>query len=277
MSYPKNNWLNRKRWALIAILIGTVAGLGSALICIVWNLVIFGFNIMYIVSPLIAGFAETFIARRKYGKSTGAISALITFILINVYGWLFPGIFIPKEPVTLSIITLIAIGLMIQAAFPIMVNYILFVVVVGIFIRLIALPARILGRTQQIESRVLSQSDKISIPWVDDPLVSIPEPDGKKIERYVGLVTGEAVAKEREINGMFNKLLKMIQPKKLDDLHLIDAREAAITRMLETAQILGADGVVEVLIDHISIGGLQGFATIVTATGTAVIYEEKTV
>ena len=65
MSYPNNKWLNRKRWALIAIIVGTVAGLGSALICIVWNLVIFGFNIMYIVSPLIAGFAETFIARRK--------------------------------------------------------------------------------------------------------------------------------------------------------------------------------------------------------------------
>jgi len=151
MSSLNNNSWYVKRWALIAILIGTVAGLGSAVLCVVWNLVIFGFNIMYIISPLIAGFAETFIARRKYGKSTGAISALITFILINAYGWLAPGWFYPKEPVSLSIITIIAIGLMIQAAFPILINYILFVVVVGIFIRMVALPAKILGRAQKVE------------------------------------------------------------------------------------------------------------------------------
>lgn len=273
MSSLNNNSLYVRRWALIAILIGTIAGLGSAVICIVWNLVIFGFNIMYIISPLIAGFAETFVARRKYGRSTGALSALITFILINAYGWLAPGFLIPKEPVSLSIITIIAIGLMIQAAFPILINYILFVFLVGILIRLIDLPARLLGRAQKGGSQALTQSDKISIQGVEEPLVSIPGVDGKKIDRYVGLVTGEAVAKEKEITGRFNKLLKMIQPKKLDDLHLIEAREAAITRMLENAQTQGADSVVEILIDHVSIGGLQGFATIVTATGTAVVYE----
>lgn len=274
MSSLNNNSWYVKRWALIAILIGTVAGLGSAVLCVVWNLVIFGFNIMYIISPLIAGFAETFMARRKYGKSTGAISALITFILINAYGWLAPGWFHPKEPVSLSIITIIAIGLMIQAAFPILINYILFVVVVGIFIRMIALPAKILGRAQKVEGGMaISQSDKISVPGLEEPLVSVPDPDGKKIERYVGLVTGDAVAKEKEIKGRFNKILKMIQPRKLDDLHLIDARETAVSRMLENARNLGADSVVEILIDHVSIGGLQGFATIVTATGTAVVYE----
>jgi len=80
----------------------------------------------------------------------------------------------------------------------------------------------------------ISQSDKISVPGLEEPLVSVPDPDGKKIERYVGLVTGEAVAKEKEIKGRFNKILKMIQPRKLDDLHLIDARETAVSRMLET-------------------------------------------
>ena len=45
---------------------------------------------MYITSPLMAGFVETIIARNKYGKSTGAISAILTFILINLWGWFFP-------------------------------------------------------------------------------------------------------------------------------------------------------------------------------------------
>ena len=40
--------------------------------------------------------------------------------------------------------------------------------------------------------------------------------------------------------------------------------------MLENAESMGANAVVEVLIDYVSMGGLQGSATIVTATGTAV-------
>lgn len=87
----KNN-LVEKRWAIIAVLIGTGVGFLSAVICVKWHLVIFGFNILFIVSPLIAGFVETFIARRMYGKSTGAISALLIFIIINAYAWLFPKI-----------------------------------------------------------------------------------------------------------------------------------------------------------------------------------------
>ena len=51
----KKNFFIEKRWALIAIVLGVLLGFGSAIICIAWNLVIFGFNIMYIVSPLIAG------------------------------------------------------------------------------------------------------------------------------------------------------------------------------------------------------------------------------
>ena len=90
--------LIEKRWALVAIFLGILVGFVSAYLCIIWHLVIFGFNIMYIVSPLMAGVVETVIARRKYGKSTGAISALLTFLLINIYGWFFPGYIFPKEP-----------------------------------------------------------------------------------------------------------------------------------------------------------------------------------
>lgn len=274
MPYLNGNTLYERRWALIAIFIGTVAGLGSAILCIAWNLVIFGFNIMYIVSPLLAGFIETFIGTRKYGKSTGAISALITFILINAWGWLSPGFYFPKEPVTLSVITIIAIGLMIQAAFPIFVNYILFVVVVGVFIRFMRLPARILGLNLKTgEEQEWSQADEISVDGLTEPLISVSEVEGKKIGRYIGLVTGDAVTKEEEVESTLEKLLNVIQPRKLGDLHLSDARNLAVSRMLENGQELGADHVIEVLIDYVTIGGLQGSATIVTATGTAVSYE----
>jgi uncharacterized protein YbjQ (UPF0145 family) len=268
-----NNYFFEKRWALAAITIGFLVGFFSAYLCIIWHLVIFGFNIMYIVSPLLAGLVETIIARRKYGKSTGAISALLTFILINIYGWFLPGTFVDptKEPASLSLITLIAIGLTIQAAFPILVNYILFVVIVGIFVRLISLPSRIAGRAKKKEDQELVRGEEIIFEGLTEPLVSTPDLEGENISDYVGMVTGEAIAEEKESQGVLNKILKMVQPLELEDLNLIDAREQAVARMVENAESLGATTVVEILIDYVSVGGLQGSATIVTATGTAVI------
>lgn len=78
--------LVKNSWGYAAILIGALIGFISALLCVYFNLVIFGFNIMFIVSPLIAGFTESYITRKKHGKSTGAISALLIFIIINIYG-----------------------------------------------------------------------------------------------------------------------------------------------------------------------------------------------
>ncbi len=135
MLASRRKFLIEKRWAIAAIVIGFLVGFSSAVICVVFHLIIFGFNIMYILSPLSAGLVETIIARRKYGRSTGAISALLTFLVINIYGWFFPGWHYPKAPVTLSFITLIAIVLTIDAAFPIFTRYVLIVVVLGSLIR----------------------------------------------------------------------------------------------------------------------------------------------
>lgn len=276
MSPFNENPLIAKRWAIIAVLLGILVGFVSAILCIIWHLVIFGFNIMYIVSPLLAGVVETFVARKKYGRSTGAISALLTFILINIYGWFLPGYFLDptKEPATLSFITIIAIILTLQAAFPILINYVLFVVVVGIFVKLMSLPAKIMGKTEEITgSRELVKSDFISVDDLAVPMVSRSDTDERNIKSHIGLVTGEAVAQEKLVEGRFSKLMKLIRPVELDDIYLSDARELALSRMMDKAKSLGANGVSDVSIDFVSMGGFQGSATIVTATGTAIIYE----
>ena len=278
------NTLYEKRWALAAIFLGIIVGFVSAYLCIIWHLVIFGFNIMYIVSPLAAGFVETVIARRKYGKSTGAISALSTFLLINIYGWFLPGTLVQpnKEPATLSLITIIAIILTIQAAFPILMNYILTVTVVGIARNIIGflvfLPSRIRRRprkTDVVEQISGPTDDEIFLDGLDVPLLSVPQVAEGKIKTNVGLVTGEAVAEENEVTGRLEKLTNIIEPKGLDDFNFADARKTAIARMFENAKTIGADGVIDVLIDYVTMGGIAGGALLVTATGTAVIYEEK--
>jgi uncharacterized protein YbjQ (UPF0145 family) len=274
-----NNSLIEKRWAIIAIFMGIIVGFFSAFLCVRYNLVIFGFNIMYIISPLMAGFVETIIARRKYGKSTGAISAILTFILINLWGWFFLGI-VTNDPVAFNLITIIAIVLTIQAAFPILMNYVLFVIGLSIVRKiietLIYIPSKIQRKPPEVEVENevnLPSADETFLDELTIPLVSIPQMENGKIKSTVGLVTGDAIAKEKETQGLLSKLTSIIQPIKMEDIYLGDARKDAISRMLENAKLIGANTVVEVMVGYVSIGGLQGNAFIVTATGTAVIYE----
>ncbi len=276
------NSIYEKRWGIIAILLGILVGFVSAFLCILWHLVIFGFNIMYIISPLMAGVVETVIARRKYGRSTGAISALATFLLINIYGWFLPGSIIDptKEPATLSFITIIAIVLTIQAAFPIFMNYLLFVVGISIIRRIIGalifLPSRIRGRPMKSEVKGEINGGSAEENFLNEltvPLVSLPNLGKGKIKKNIGLVTGEAIAQENEEEGLVNKLANILEPTLLEDMNLGDARKEAMSRMLENAKLMGANTVMEVIIDYVSMGGLQGSVLIVTATGTAVIYE----
>ncbi len=268
-----------KRWGIIAITLGILVGAFSAYICIKYNLVIFGFNIMYILSPLAAGFVETVIARRKYGKSTGAISALITFILINIWGWFILG-YITNNPTTFNLITLIAIILTIQAAFPIFMNYVLFVVVISIVRKVIGflvyLPSKIQGKPQRVEENmeVYGPSvDEIFLEGLEIPLVSVPNTPIGKIKTNIGIVTGEAIAEEKEAKNLISKLTNMIEPTQIGDIYLGEAKKVALNKMLQSAKALGANTVIEVLIDYVSVGGFQGNAFIVTATGTAVLYE----
>lgn len=270
------NYFIEKRWAFASILIGTGIGFLSAVICVMADLVIFGFNIMFIVSPLIAGFVETFIARRMYGKSTGAISALLIFIIINAYSWLFP-----QDPIVINLFTLGGLALMIQAAFPILINYILFVVFLGALTYAIGYLGNLLSKaTDKIrkktpENEVVEETIDMNLKnMIDDleiPIVSIPHMTGGKITKHIGIVTGEAMVREKESGVVF----KLANQARLDNMHMDDAKNTAILRMLENAHNMGANTVIEVLIDYNSIGGLKGNALIVTATGTAVVYQQE--
>jgi uncharacterized protein YbjQ (UPF0145 family) len=272
-------FLKDKRWAFFAIFIGFAAGFLSALICVVWELKVFGFNILFIVSPLIAGFVETYIARRTYGKSTGAISALLIFIFINAYAWIFP-----QDPIVLNFFTLGGLALMIQAAFPILINYLLFVVFLGVLTYAIGYVGNLLSKAankvrrktpdSELTGGLEDESNLLKSPqlsFLDDlevPLVSLPHMDGGKITKHMGMVIGEAMVNENSGNTS-----KLSTKPQLDGQSLNEAKEAAILQMLDNAYKLGANSVVEVLIDYNSIGGLKGSSIIVTATGTAVVYQ----
>jgi uncharacterized protein YbjQ (UPF0145 family) len=171
---------------------------------------------------------------------------------------------------------------MIQAAFPILINYILFVVFLGTITWVIGylgdflskMTDKIIRRSPEDESDEGAEADQeTAVPdfldTLETPILTIPYVGEGKIVKHLGMVVGEAVLGEKASKG----ISKMVSQDKVEDMELKKARERAIANLLKDAEKIGGNTVIEVLIDYNSIGGLSGSATIVTATGTAVVYE----
>jgi hypothetical protein len=113
-------------YAVLSVAIGTGSGLLVYGFFLYFNIAIFGWNLGLIFAPLAAGYVETIIANRTIGENIGAISAFILFIDTTFYS------FILKNP-TLgwNIITAGSIVVILQAAFPTLINYLLLLVIGG--------------------------------------------------------------------------------------------------------------------------------------------------
>ncbi|WP_424355532.1 heavy metal-binding domain-containing protein [Methanobacterium sp. MBAC-LM] len=262
------NSIIAKRWGILAVIIGTTLGFISAVICVYANLVIFGFNIMFIISPLIAGFSEAYVAQKKYGRSTGAISALLIFIIINIYGWFFP-----KNPITLNLFTLGGIALTIQAAVPILVNYLLFVVFLGTITYVIGLVGNLISKLLGKEIEEIETPKTADLPKLDLLFATTTNLNGKKIVKELGLITGEAILKEEKDEN--SSRLEKIASKNGSNIEykIGVVRNNALQNLESEAKKLGANGILGVNIDYRSVGGIKGSTVIVTATGSAVLYE----
>ena len=115
------------REAIVCIAFGTGLGLITYGFFLYFHIAIFGWNLGLIFAPLVAGYAETILANKIIGEDIGAISAFILFIDTTFYS------FILKNPTLgFNIITIGSIAVILQAAFPTLVNYIILVCVFGI-------------------------------------------------------------------------------------------------------------------------------------------------
>ena len=123
----KQHDLKYNRKAIISVAIGTGIGLLVYIIFLYFHIDIYGWNLGLIFAPLAAGYAETIVANYLLGENIGAISAFILFIDTIIYS------FILKNPTLgFNFITAGSIIVILQAAFPTLINYILLVVVGGI-------------------------------------------------------------------------------------------------------------------------------------------------
>ncbi|MDO5848891.1 MAG: heavy metal-binding domain-containing protein [Methanobrevibacter sp.] len=113
--------------AAVFIAIGTLSGILTYQFFLYFNIAIFGWNLGLLFAPLVAGYVETYLALKFLHESIGAISAFILFIVTVIYGFI---LFNPT--LGFNVITVGSALVILQAALPTLINYILIVVILGI-------------------------------------------------------------------------------------------------------------------------------------------------
>lgn len=111
------------REAILCISIGTLLGVVVNQIFLYFKIAIFGWNLGLIFAPLTAGYAETIAADKIIGEHTGAISAFILFVYTTFYSFI-----LKNTTLGFNIITLVSIAVILQSAFPTLVNYLIFTI-----------------------------------------------------------------------------------------------------------------------------------------------------
>lgn len=103
-----------------------------------------------------------------------------------------------------------------------------------------------------------------------------PTIEGKKIVRYLGLVSGQAILGANIFKDFFASIRDIVGGRSAAyEKELRKAQEIAVEEMKEQARALGGNAVVGVDLDYESIGvGSSGNMLMVSASGTAVVLEK---
>ncbi|RJX17582.1 MAG: hypothetical protein C4570_07990 [Ammonifex sp.] len=101
-----------------------------------------------------------------------------------------------------------------------------------------------------------------------------PNIEGKKIVKYLGLVTGEAILGANIFKDFFASIRDIVGGRSgaYED-ELRKAKDIAIEEMVQQAKTLGANAILAVDLDYETIGSTGGSMLMVSASGTAVVYE----
>lgn len=98
--------------------------------------------------------------------------------------------------------------------------------------------------------------------------------EGAKINRYLGVITGEAILGANIFRDIFASVRDIVGGRSASyERELGKAREIALAELEDWAEELGANAIVGVDIDYESFGQSNGMM-MVSATGTAVILEK---
>jgi len=99
--------------------------------------------------------------------------------------------------------------------------------------------------------------------------------EGKKVNKYLGLVSGEAILGANLFKDLFASIRDIVGGRSAAyEKELRQAKEIAIAEMIEQAKLLGGNAVIAVDLDYETIGQ-GGSMLMVSASGTAVILSDN--
>lgn len=104
-------------------------------------------------------------------------------------------------------------------------------------------------------------------------VTTTPNVEGRRITKYLGIVTGEAILGANVFKDVFAGIRDIVGGRSATyEVELQRARGIAITEMETKAEALGATAVVGVDLDYEVLGANNGML-MVSASGTAVLLE----
>lgn len=269
-------------YGILSVAIGTGAGLIVYAIFLYFNIAIFGWNLGLIFAPLAAGYVETIIANRTIGENIGAISAFILFIDTTYYS------FILKNP-TLgwNLITAGSVVVILQAAFPTLINYILLVVIGGFIsffyknIKKIAENIKIIVKNQNI----IGWEGKNEESENDDVLQFNEKESNRKINAldFYFLTSSDMGSQNHEIIGVFHSDVflekdrnAITEPELYENNTLVNIKEGKDECLIKLAKKVkdnGGNAVVDLSLNY-ALTGMGGDHIQVSATGIGINIKE---
>jgi len=105
-------------------------------------------------------------------------------------------------------------------------------------------------------------------------VTTTPNVEGKKITKYFGIVSGEAIMGANIFKDFFAGIRDIVGGRSAAyEAELRKAKDIAVQEMMQQASAMGANAVVAVDLDYETIGGGTGNMLMVSASGTAVVIE----
>lgn len=265
--------------SLLCIGAGTAAGLATYGVFLYFHIAIVGWNLGLIFAPLAAGYVETLAANKLLGKNLGAVSALILFFYTTFYS------FILKNPTLgMNIITAGSIVVILQAAFPTLINYILLVILGGIASNLKWVFGKITTPITKFITHTFRWETKNEEPRELPPFDENKSNQDLNSLDFFFITSTDMTTRSHEPLSIYqsnviieNKDIISIKREEVENLRLINIKEAkdeCLIKLAETIKEEGGNGVLDLDIQY-GLMGLNGDYIHITATGMGIKIKKK--
>ena len=265
--------------AFFCIIAGTALGLITYIIFLKLNIAIFGWNLGLIFAPLIAGYVETVLANRLIGENLGAISAFILFVDTTIY-----SLIIKNPSLGFNFITIGSVFVILQAAFPTLINHIILVVVGGTLSRIIKKYKKIVKTLKYyFKKRPFGHWDSSTDEIITNIVPYFNEEESNyRLNNldFFFITSSDMKDKKHEIIGIYqsdiilekNKNNLELGPEKAEKMTLMrlkEGKDKCLVKLASKIKENGGNGILDLSMNY-SLSGFGGDCIQITAIGVGI-------